>query len=127
MAKPIESTSNPFGGVVPIPQELDTDPGVFRLRLAESLSAWKDQGFLAVWLEIPIAKSQLIPVAVEAGFVFHHSDDDYLMLIHRLEPGYLSAALRYSLHWRRRGRPGRKQGVAGRPGEVRFSGTDSFA
>ena len=86
MAKPIESTSNPFGGVVPIPQALDTDPGVFRLRLAESLSAWKDQGFLAVWLEIPIAKSQLIPVAVEAGFVFHHSDDDYLMLIHRLEP-----------------------------------------
>ena len=86
MAEPIESTSNPFGGVVPSPQALDSDPGVFRLRLAESLSAWKDQGFLAVWLEIPIGKSQLIPVAVEAGFVFHHSDDDYLMLIHRLEP-----------------------------------------
>ena len=85
MAEPIESTTNPFGGVVPSPGALDDDPGRFRLRLAESLSAWKDQGFLAVWLEVPIGKSQLIPVAVEADFVFHHSTDDYLMLIHRLE------------------------------------------
>ena len=86
MPEPIESTTNPFGGVVPKPDALDDDAGRFRLRLAESLSAWKDQGFLAVWLEVPIAKSQLIPVAVEAGFIFHHSTDDYLMLIHRLEP-----------------------------------------
>ena len=82
----IESTTNPFGGVIPVPSALEEDPGRFRLGLADSLIEWKNQGHLAVWLEIPIGKSQLIPVAVEAGFVFHHSTDDYLMLIHRLEP-----------------------------------------
>ncbi len=86
MAELIESSPNPFGGVVISPQALDTDAGIFRLRLADSLAAWEAQGFKAVWLEVPIEKSQLIPVAVEAGFVFHHSGDHYLMLIHRLEP-----------------------------------------
>jgi 8-oxo-dGTP pyrophosphatase MutT (NUDIX family) len=40
-----------------------------------------------VWLEIPIEKSALIPVAVEAGFTFHHSGENYLMLTLRLVPG----------------------------------------
>ena len=66
----IESTTNPFGGVIPVPSSLEEDPGRFRLGLADSLIEWKNQGHLAVWLEIPIGKSQLIPVAVEAGFVF---------------------------------------------------------
>ena len=38
-----------------------------------------------MWLEIPIDKSALIPVAVEAGFVFHHSKTGYLMLTCQIE------------------------------------------
>lgn len=82
----LESTSNPFGGVVTSPDGLPEDPHRFRLILADSLSAWKTQGALSVWMEVPISRSQLIPVAVEAGFLFHHSGDDYLMMIYRIEP-----------------------------------------
>ena len=82
----LESTSNPFGGVVTSPDGLPEDPHRFQLILADSLSAWKTQGVLSVWMEVPISRSQLIPVAVEAGFLFHHSGDDYLMMIYRIEP-----------------------------------------
>ena len=61
----------------------------FRRRLDDSLRAWRSEDLLAVWLRVPIDRSALIPVAVEAGFTFHHSGDDYLMLTQRLlgEPG----------------------------------------
>jgi 8-oxo-dGTP pyrophosphatase MutT (NUDIX family) len=83
----LESTTNPFGGVVTRPDGLPQDPDRLRLQLADSVAAWKAQGSLAVWMEVPISLSQLIPVAVEAGFTFHHSGDDYLMMIHRIVPG----------------------------------------
>ncbi len=83
--EPIESTTNPFGGVLPRPEALSPDPREFEQQLQHSLKAWKEQDFRVVWLEVPIAKSRLIPVAVEAGFIFHHSVEDYLMLTLRLE------------------------------------------
>jgi ADP-ribose pyrophosphatase YjhB (NUDIX family) len=55
--------------------------------LGHSLRVWADQGFRVVWLEVPIVKSSLIPVAVDAGLVFHHSGQDYLMLTYQLDPG----------------------------------------
>ena len=79
-----ESTTNPFGGVLPRPEALSPDPDAFAPQLRHSLKVWKEQGFRVVWLEIPISRSRLIPVAVEAGFTFHHSGKDYLMLTFRL-------------------------------------------
>ncbi|MDP7634212.1 MAG: NUDIX domain-containing protein, partial [Candidatus Latescibacteria bacterium] len=38
-------------------------------------------------LQVPIERSQLIPIAVEQGFTFHHSEEDYLMMTHQLEEG----------------------------------------
>jgi 8-oxo-dGTP pyrophosphatase MutT (NUDIX family) len=80
----LESTTNPFRGVAPKPTALPDDPAVFRQVLLKSLEAWKFRGLLVVWLEIPITKVVLIPVAVEVGFTFHHSSDQYLMLTYRL-------------------------------------------
>ena len=80
----IESTINPFRGVVATPSALPGDPEEFRRRLGYSLEQWREQGYLAVWLNVPIGRSALIPVAVDAGFTFHHSGDDYLMLTHML-------------------------------------------
>jgi 8-oxo-dGTP pyrophosphatase MutT (NUDIX family) len=80
----LEATTNPFKGVVPKPSVLPDDPQEFRRALRHSLEAWRSQGLLVVWLEVPIGKSALIPVAVEEGFTFHHSGDDYLMLTRRL-------------------------------------------
>ena len=80
----LDSTTNPFGGVIPIPEALPEDSEEFRRRLHRSLRGWKAEGFKAVWLEISITKAALVPVAVEAGFSFHHSSENYLMLTNRL-------------------------------------------
>lgn len=85
--EPIEATSNPFGGVVVKPEALGPDPESFSQQLHHSLQVWREQGFRVAWLEVPIAKSRLIPVAVEAGFTFHHSGEEYLMLCCRLQEG----------------------------------------
>ena len=86
MADLLKSTTNPFGGIIVLPEGLPLDPNRFRLELTDSVAAWKADGILAVWMEVPISLSQLIPVAVEAGFIFHHSAYDYLMMIHRIVP-----------------------------------------
>ena len=80
----IESTTNRFGGVLPRPEALKDDPESFAEQLRQSLAVWKEEDFHVVWLEVPIAKSALIPVAVEQGFSFHHSGQSYLMLTHQL-------------------------------------------
>jgi len=84
MYQALESRTNQFRGVEVTPDALPEDPLEFRRRLDDSLRAWGSEGLLAVWLRVPIDRSALIPVAVEAGFTFHHSGDDYLMLTHRL-------------------------------------------
>lgn len=83
----IRSNTNPFGGVIPDPKALPALPEQFRLQLACSLDVWDRAGYKLVWLEIPITKSSLIPVAVDAGFVFHHSGADHLTLTLQLVPG----------------------------------------
>ena len=80
--------------MIPDPQALPALEA-FRHALGHSLPAWREQGFKVVWLEIPIARSDLIPVAVAAGFVFHHcghhgdchNGQDYLMLTYQLVEG----------------------------------------
>ncbi len=80
----LDSTTDPFGGVIPTPEALPTAPKEFGRRLRQSLTAWSAEGFKVVWLELHIARASLISVAVEAGFSFHHSGDDYLMMTHQL-------------------------------------------
>ena len=91
----LASTENPFGGVIVDPKGLVENPLVFQNDLCQSVASWRTQSYRVVWLEIPIELSKLIPVAVEQGFVFHHSGNDYLMLTCCLEqdafvPAYAS-------------------------------------
>jgi 8-oxo-dGTP pyrophosphatase MutT (NUDIX family) len=80
----LEATTNPFRGVVLDPAALPADPGLFRQRLALSLRTWRAEGLLVIWMEVPLSRAALIPVAVEAGFLFHHTTPEYLMLTHKL-------------------------------------------
>ena len=83
----LEARANPFGGMVIAPGELPADAAEFALRLDASLEQWTAGGIKAAWLEVPIGKSALIPEAVNRGFTFHHSGDDYLMLTAILQEG----------------------------------------
>jgi len=83
----IEAKPNPFGGVVTIPEQLADDPTTFKGQLRHSLGAWETEGFKVVWLEIPISKAALIPVAVDQGFSFHHAEERYALLTRPLVEG----------------------------------------
>lgn len=83
----LPAAENPFGGILPKPEALDPDPVRFSVRLDKSLDAWRAEGYRVCWLEVPIERAALIPVAVAAGFVFHHSDSAYLMMTLQLEEG----------------------------------------
>ena len=81
------STENPFGGVIPDPHRLEQEPQTFRSRLEHSVAVWREAGYKVVWLEIRRSLAPLIPVAVTAGFNFHHAEQDYVMMTRRLENG----------------------------------------
>jgi len=83
----LSATENPFRGIVVNPQDLPEDPQAFQPQLAHALADWRDRGLRVVWLEVPIHKSTLIPIAVAEGFRFHHAGTDYLMLTLQLEEG----------------------------------------
>jgi ADP-ribose pyrophosphatase YjhB (NUDIX family) len=82
----LASAVNRFNGVSVDPGALPEDPVAFGTVLATSLAAWRRAGRRLVWLEIPIERAGLIPVATAAGFVFHHGRARHLMLTCALDP-----------------------------------------
>lgn len=81
----LEATPNRFQGIELDSAALPHEPDEFRTRLTASLREWKREAFKVVWISIPIERAELIPVATRAGFSFHHSGADYLLLTKRLE------------------------------------------
>jgi ADP-ribose pyrophosphatase YjhB (NUDIX family) len=79
-----EFTTNPFGGVIIEAGGLPADPSSFRNRLRYSLDTWGAQGFRVAWIELDLGRAGLVPVAVDEGFQYHHSGEEYLMLTRRL-------------------------------------------
>ncbi|KAG7022790.1 Nudix hydrolase 2 [Cucurbita argyrosperma subsp. argyrosperma] len=57
------------------------DPNEFGSLLRASLSQWKQLGKRGIWIKLPIKLANLIEVVVKEGFVFHHAEPDYLMLV----------------------------------------------
>ncbi len=82
----IAGTVNPFRGFEIDPEQLTTDDRLFAAILPQALAEWADADIRLVWLKIPLPKAALIPIAVQHGFEFHHSQTDYLMLTRALEP-----------------------------------------
>ncbi len=90
-------STNPFKGVIIETEDLLADPTNFQKQLVHSLKVWKTDGLLAVWLELPIELSDLVPVSVKAGFEFHHTGGKYLMMTCRLvEDAFIPA---YATHY----------------------------
>jgi len=73
-----------FGGVVVESESLPEQAEVFEAALRQSLQTWKSGGVRLVWVAVPLERAALIPIAVAAGFTFHHTNADALMLVARL-------------------------------------------
>ena len=76
----IDSKTDLFGGCVVESAALPEDVTEFKARLGYSLETWKAENVKVVWLEVSREKARLIPLCVEAGFVFHHTAGDVLQM-----------------------------------------------
>src|SRR5215211_5155315 len=73
-----------FGGVTVSAEALPEDAAVFEQQLRQSLEQWRSEGKRLAWMDIPLRLAKLIPIAADAGFTFHHSGEDHLMMTCRL-------------------------------------------
>src|SRR5579859_681309 len=80
----LASSTDMFGGVIVDPEKLPRDPAAFKSALDQSMNTWRAAGSRLVWLDVPITHAALVPVAVDAGFFFHHSDEANLVMVCRL-------------------------------------------
>lgn len=93
----LSAKANQFGGMIVDSTQLPDDATSFTEALDYSLDGWRREGFKMIWIEIPYAKSEFIPIATSRGFLFHHTGEtqvgenvpgaDYLMLTLQLEEG----------------------------------------
>ena len=78
---------NQFGGVVVEPGQLPDDPGRFKILLLNSLDSWTAEGYKVVWLEVPLDRASLVPIAAHSGFEYHHAKSEYVLMTLELVEG----------------------------------------
>jgi 8-oxo-dGTP pyrophosphatase MutT (NUDIX family) len=80
----LEHAPDQFGGIIIESEQLPPDPDVFAEQLRFSMDSWRADGRRLVWVKLPLQQADLIPVATKAGFFFHHSNEQDVMLVCRL-------------------------------------------
>ncbi|KAL1548002.1 nudix (nucleoside diphosphate linked moiety X)-type motif 8, variant 2 [Salvia divinorum] len=76
----LDAFDDEYEGVVVNPELLPSNPHVFASALRSSLHHWKLKGKKGVWLKLPVERSELVPLAVQEGFEYHHAEKGYLMM-----------------------------------------------
>lgn len=76
----------PYNGLYVDSSSLPQTADIFSVQLKEIIGMAKDTNRSLIWLDLPITCSNFIPVAVDSGFVFHHTDSDKLTLVYRVQP-----------------------------------------
>ncbi|CAN1174696.1 Nudix hydrolase 8 [Linum perenne] len=79
-ANVLEACDDEYGGIIVDPHRLPHNPNDFASLLRSSLSHWRIKGKKGIWLKLPLERSQLVPIAVEEGFEYHHAEPGYVML-----------------------------------------------
>lgn len=83
----LDAFDDEYGGVIVNPERLPSNPKAFASRLHLSLSHWKTKEKKGVWLKLPLERSELVPLAVEEGFKYHHAERGYVMLTYWIPEG----------------------------------------
>src|SRR5690242_2594981 len=77
-------TPDQFGGVIVSTEQVPLELDEFTERLRHSVETWRSDGKRLAWVDVPRSLARHIPIAVDEGFVFHHADDDHVMLVCKL-------------------------------------------
>lgn len=83
----LDAADDQYDGIVIDPNGLPSNPIVFSSNLRFSLSHWKKKGKKGVWLKLLVEQSELVPIAIKAGFQYHHAEPGYLMLTYWIPDG----------------------------------------
>ncbi|KAL5999327.1 hypothetical protein ACLOJK_040787 [Asimina triloba] len=83
----LPSYEDHYEGIVIDSERLPFDANVFASSLHVSLAHWKSKGKKGVWLKLPLEHSELVPIAVEEGFIYHHAEKKYVMLTYWIPDG----------------------------------------
>ena len=70
---------NRYGDFIIDAGSLPASAAGFEEQLGQALPAWRP-GHKVLWLEVPLRAAALIPVAVAAGFRFHHARPEAVTL-----------------------------------------------
>ncbi|KAI4888102.1 hypothetical protein NFI96_018446, partial [Prochilodus magdalenae] len=83
----LSGESDRYGGVTVrhLPDQISES--TFSSVLRDSLSQWRSDGRIAVWLYVPLAQCRLAEVAALHGFTFHHALRDMAVLSLWMGPG----------------------------------------
>ncbi|KAK6157939.1 hypothetical protein DH2020_005253 [Rehmannia glutinosa] len=76
----LDAFDDEYDGVVVNSERLPANPNVFASALRSSMYHWKLKGKKGIWLKLPLERSDLVPVAVQEGFEYHHAERSYVMM-----------------------------------------------
>lgn len=79
----MEIIENRFNGIIVDTSTFPDDIERFRDEIVQIIDESTNKKLL--WVKIQIEQSEFIPVLTKLGFVFHHCDESYLMLIKKLQ------------------------------------------
>ncbi|XP_071723011.1 nudix hydrolase 8-like [Rutidosis leptorrhynchoides] len=76
----LAASDDEYNGVIIDPEILPSSSNAFASALRTSLSIWKLKGKKGVWLKILSELVNLVPIAIQEGFEYHHAEAGYVML-----------------------------------------------
>lgn len=90
----LDAWEDEYDGVVINPENLPSSANAFASALRASMSNWELKGKRGIWLKILLEQADLVPIAIQEGFNFHHAEPGYVMLTYWLpnEPCLLPAS-----------------------------------
>ncbi|EEF48144.1 nudix hydrolase 8 isoform X2 [Ricinus communis] len=83
----LDALDDEYGGCVIDPNSLPSSANAFATSLRFSLSNWKLMGKKGIWLKILSEQADLIPIAIQEGFSYHHAEPGYIMLTYWIPVG----------------------------------------
>ncbi|PON62487.1 Nudix hydrolase 6-like [Parasponia andersonii] len=76
----LDAWNDDYNGVVIDPDSLPISANAFANALRASLANWKLKGKKGIWLKLLLEKAELVPIAIQEGFKYHHAESGYVML-----------------------------------------------
>lgn len=80
-------TEDRYDGAIVDFKQLPSNDGDFTAALDASLAYWRANKKRGIWMKLPIQNASFIPIATARGFVFHHAENNYVMMTHWLGDG----------------------------------------